>query len=102
MQLYEPKALELSLLDNARITDRFQKRTNLQVSCSYGPGCYDLNYESEGQDILWALFVGLNSETCGTIQWLVTAKFNVIDFHGWILSKLLLIRNAIDKSSLEF
>jgi len=30
--------------------DFYQKELNFQVSCSYGPGRYDLNYEEGGQD----------------------------------------------------
>ena len=44
---------------NVRI---FEKELTFQVSCSYGPGRYDLRHEEKGLDYLWNLSVGRNNE----------------------------------------
>lgn len=35
---------------NMRRDDFYKKELSFQVSCSYGPGRYDENYENKGQD----------------------------------------------------
>ena len=41
--------------------DFYEKELTFQVSCSYGPGRYDEEYEDKGKDYLLDLFAGLSS-----------------------------------------
>lgn len=68
--------------------DFFEKELTFQVSCSYGPGRYDANYEQKGQDypiayVRWTeqrnfeAFLGLVARDCLTLTALITHRFSI-------------------------
>jgi len=63
---------------NIRRDDFFKKELTFQVSCSYGPGRYDENYEQKGQDY-----------PIGFVRWTEKRNFeavlNAISKNSWML-----------------
>lgn len=45
-----------------RRDDFYKKELSFQVSCSYGPGRYDEEYENKGHDYPWHTSGGLKKE----------------------------------------
>ena len=71
-------------------SDFYEKEISFQVSCSYGPGRYDSNYEEKGQDypigfVRWteqrnfAAVLDLMSSGSINVQPLITSRFNLVD-----------------------
>lgn len=77
-------------LDLRRDPHFYRKEIRLQVSCSYGPGRYDSNYEIEGNDypysfVRWTqernmqAFIDLLANKTIDIKPLITHQFNIAD-----------------------
>lgn len=77
-------------MDVPRDPDFYRKELELKLSCSYGPGRYDSQYEEEGQDypygyVRWTeqrnmeAFLRLISEKAINLKPLITHVFNIED-----------------------
>lgn len=77
-------------MDIARDPHFYRKELNLKMSCSYGPGRYDINYEENGLDypfsyVRWTeqrnmeAFLNLLSRKVINLKPLITEVFDIID-----------------------
>ncbi len=88
-------------MDIPRDPHFYRKELDLRMSCSYGPGRYDVNYEENGNDYPFAYvrwtekrnmeaFLGLISEKMVNVQPLITHVFdieNALEAYDIILGK---------------
>ena len=77
-------------MDIPRDPDFYRKELELKMSCSYGPGRYDVSYEEDGLDYPYAYvrwteqrnmeaFLGLISQGSLNLKALTTHQFNIVE-----------------------
>ncbi|NQY30829.1 MAG: Gfo/Idh/MocA family oxidoreductase [Flavobacteriaceae bacterium] len=77
-------------MDIPRDPDFYRKELELKMSCSYGPGRYDVSYEEDGQDYPFAYvrwteqrnmeaFLSLISQGSLNLEHLMTHTFDIVD-----------------------